>query len=304
MDSVDQNLMDLLAINCRRSLQDLAENTGISANEVMKRIDSLLKSGVIHNFTTLLSPLITNEELTIAILDFDLVPNEKGLLKSLSSSPSVWRVHRALEDKFVIFSIIYGDDELAKLGLTFRGLKGIGRVDIFTRFMRYWGGKIDLTDVHKKILRCLVKDTRMSVADIARKTGLESNAVIHSIDHMRESESVRFTINAADYLKESRIEVLAKIQWNVGKTSQEQVSKWLKASFPLVYIREYVSVVEPTLFFNFTVNHVQEVQIVEEKARESGLISTFTPLILFPETVLSDPRDQRLEDLLTETGFT
>jgi len=303
MDSVDRKLVDLLAINSRGGLQDLSRKIGVSANEVKKRIESLVKSDVIHDFVTILSPLMTNEELSIAVLDFNLVHDENDLLRALSDCPSVWRVHRALEDKYVVFSVVYSDDELASLAMTYRGLRGIGRVDIFSRFMRYWGGKIDLTDVHKKILRCLIKDTRVSVADIARKTGLESNVVIDSIDYMRESESVLFTINATDYLKESRIEILAKVQWNVGKTSQEQVSNWLQTSFPTVYLREYVSVIEPTLFFNFTVNHVQEVDVVMKRTKESGIISTFTPLILFPGSVLSDPRARRLDEILTETGF-
>ncbi|MHA2027044.1 MAG: AsnC family transcriptional regulator [Candidatus Thorarchaeota archaeon] len=303
MDTIDRKLVDLLAINCRRGLQDLSRKTGVSANEVKKRIESLVKSDVIHDFVTILSPLMTNELLSIAVLEFDLVHNEKDLLRALSDCSSVWRVHRALEDKYVVFSVVYSDDELASLAMTYRGLKGIGRVDIFSRFMRYWGGKIDLTADHKKILRWLVKDARMSVADIARKTGLESNVVSDSIDFMRESESVLFTINATDYLKESRIEVLAKVQWNVGKTSQEQVSNWLQSSFPTVYLREYVSVIEPTLFFNFSVNHVQEVAAVMKKTEESGIISIFTPLILFPASVFSDPRERRLDEILTETGF-
>ena len=185
----------------------------------------------------------------------------------------------------------------------FRSLSGIGYVEMYSRFSRNWGGKLELTIIDKHILRCLIKDARMSVTDIAKKTGLETNAVIESINLMRESETVLFTINASDYMKESKIEVLAKIQWNVGKTSQERVTKWLQDSFSNVYLREYVSVTEPTLFFNFTVNHVQEVEIVKKKTSESGLVSEITPLILFPGTVFADPRVRKLDELLTETGF-
>jgi len=295
--------MDLLAINCRSSLQELSKKTGVSANEVMKRIDALVESDIIHSFTTVLSPMMTDEELSIAILEFNLVPNENEVLQALSQNRSVWRVHRALEDKYVVFGIVYNDDELAALGTTYRSLKGVGIVDIFTSFKRYWGGKIELTATHKNVLRCLAEDARMSVADIARTTGLESYDVIYTINHLRESEAVLFSINASDYLKDSRIEILAKIQWNVGTTSQEQISNLLQTTFPDIYLREYVSVVEPTLFFNFTVNHVQEVSVVTKKAMDSGLISSFTPLILFPETILADPRERRLDDMLTETGF-
>ncbi|MFW9769258.1 MAG: AsnC family transcriptional regulator [Candidatus Thorarchaeota archaeon] len=303
MDSVDRKLMDLLAINCRMSLQDLSEKTGISANEVKRRIDSLVESDIIHNFTTVFSPIMTDEDLSIAILEFNLVPNEKEVLEALSRNPSVWKVHRALDDKYVAFGVVYSDDELARLGMTYRSLRGVGRVDIFTSFMRYWGGEIQLTGAHKKVLKCLATDARMSVADIAKKTRLETSMVIQTIDHLRESEAVLFSINATDYLKDSRIEILAKVHWNVGKTNQEQVSSWLQTTFPTIYLREFVSVVEPTLFFNFTVNHVREVDIVKKQVIEAGLISVFEPLILFPATVLSDPRVRKTDEVLTETGF-
>jgi DNA-binding Lrp family transcriptional regulator len=303
MDSIDQKIIDSLAINCRISLQELSKRTGVSSNEVKKRIDVLQNTDVIHNFTMLLSPLKTNEELSISLLDFDVVPEEKDILKVLASNPSVWKFHRALEDKYVIFSFYFDQDELSKLALMLRSLPGIGYVEMYSRFSRYWGGKLELTDVHMQILRCLISDTRMSVAEIAAMTGLETNTVIDSINLMRESETVLFTINASDYLKESKIEVLAKVQWNVGKTNQERVTKWLQDSFSNIYLREYVSVAEPTLFFNFIVNHVQEVELVLRKTNESELISKITSLILFPGTVIADPRVRKLDEVLTETGF-
>ncbi len=303
MDPIDQKIMDYLAINCRISLQELSKKTGVPAYEVKKRIDILQSSGIIDSFTTLLSPLLTNEDLVIAILDFDIVPKEKDITKVLAGNSSVWKVYRAFEDKYVVFSFYFDQDELSKLALMLRQLPGIGYVEIYSRFARHWGGKIELTPLLKQILRCLVKDARMSVSDIAKITSLDTNTIINSINQMSESESVLFTINTSDFLIDSKIEVLAKIQWNVGKTSQERVSGWLQDTFTNNYLREYVSVVEPTLFFNFTVIHVQEVELVKKKAIQSGLISKITPLILFPGTVFADPRVRKLDEILTETGF-
>ncbi|MHA2178241.1 MAG: AsnC family transcriptional regulator [Candidatus Thorarchaeota archaeon] len=303
MDNVDQKIVDLLAINCRLSLQELAVKTEISAYEVKKRIDTFVQKDVIHNFTTILSPHVTNEELSIAILDFEISPSERDLHRILSTIPSVWRIHRSLDEKYVLFCVYFDEDEFANLKTKLRTLEGIREVEMHSRFLKYWGGNIPLTDQHKQILRCLFKDARMSIADIAMATGLESKTVAESVNRLRESETVLFTISASDYMTEGKTEVLAKIQWNVGKTSQEQVSQWLQDSFHSIYLREYVSVTEPTLFFDFTVNHVQEVDAVTKKVGESGIISTFTPLILFPGTSFDDPRLRKANQLLEETGF-
>ena len=290
MDTVDRIILERLKMNCRIGLQELATKTKVSANEVKKRIDLLLNTGVIRNFTTLLCPQMTNEEQVIAILDFETTLDEKSIIKILSNSSSVWKVNRSLEDKYVVVGIYYDRKELADLTLLLRSLEGIHEVEMHSRFLQYWGGKVDLTENHKQILRCLIEDTRMSVAEIAKQTGLPSNTVNETINEMRESEAVHFTTNTSDDKMESKTEVLAKIQWNVGKTSHEHVLKWLHDEFPSAYLREFVSVTEPTLFFKFTVNHVQEVEFVTEKAHESGLISMIESHILFPGKIFSDPR--------------
>lgn len=303
MDSVDRIILERLKTNCRIGLQVLATKTKVSANEVKKRIDLLLNTGVIQNFTTLLSPQMTNEEQVITILDFETTPDEKSVLKILNDNSAVWKVHRSLEDKYVVVGIYFDHEELTNLTLLYRSLEGIREVEMHSRFLRYWGGKVDLTENHKQTLRCLLVDARMSVADIAKQTGLPSNVVNETINEMRESEAVLFTTNTSDYKMGSKTEVLAKIQWNVGITNHEQVLKWLQDEFPSAYIREFVSVTEPTLFFKFTVNHVQEVEFVMQKAHDSGLISIIESLILFPGTIFPDPRQRRLSELLTETGF-
>lgn len=303
MDSVDRIILERLKINCRTSLQALSRITDISANAVKKRIDSLVSSGIIERFIVLLSPLMTDEDTVIAILEFESDQLEKKLLKNLRSSPAVSKVSRLLDGRYIVFGTYYDSEELSDLTLVLRNLDRIKKVEMHSRFLHYWGGKIHFTNAHKEILRCLVEEPRMAVSDIAKETGLHSNTIKETIDQMRESEAVLFTINMSDDINEGHTEVLTKVQWNVGKTNKEHVLEWLQGKFASSYLGEYVSAVEPTLFFNFSVKHVQEVEIVLKKTKESGLVTTIEPLILFPGTMFPDPRQRRLNELLMETGF-
>lgn len=303
MDSVDRIILERLKINCRTSFQALSRITDISANAVKKRIDSLVSSGIIERFIVLLSPLMTDEDTVIAILEFESDQLEKKLLKNLRSSPAVSKVSRLLDGRYIVFGTYYDSEELSDLTLVLRNLDRIKKVEMHSRFLHYWGGKIHFTNAHKEILRCLVEEPRMAVSDIAKETGLHSNTIKETIDQMRESEAVLFTINMSDDINEGHTEVLTKVQWNVGKTNKEHVLEWLQGKFASSYLGEYVSAVEPTLFFNFSVKHVQEVEIVLKKTKESGLVTTIEPLILFPGTMFPDPRQRRLNELLMETGF-
>ncbi|OLS29841.1 MAG: HTH-type transcriptional regulator LrpA [Candidatus Thorarchaeota archaeon AB_25] len=303
MDPIDRLIIERLKINCRTSLQNLSKISGFSANAVRKRIDSLEASGVIHSYTVWLSPLMTNEDSVIAILEFETDQLEKKLIKNLSSNPSVSKVSRLLDGRYIVFGVCFDSEELSSLTMHLRTLPGISNVEMYSRFLHYWGGKIDFTSSHRDILRCLIRDPRMPISDVAKETGLPSNEIKEIITQMRESEAVLFTINTSDVTNEESMEVLVKVQWNVGKTSNEHVLGWFQEKFASSYLGEYVSATEPTLFFNFLVNHVQEVEIVVQKTKESGLVSTIEPLILFPGTSFPDPRLRRANQLLEETGF-
>ena len=303
MDSVDRIILERLKTNCRTSLQDLSRATGISANAVMKRIDNLISSGTITRFITMLSPLMTNEDSVIAILEFQTEPQEKNLIKNLRRSSSVAKVSRLLDGRYIVIGTIFDPEELSSLTMHLRKIPGIRNVEIHSRFLHYWGGKIDLTNSHREILRCLIENPRISVTDIAKETSLPSSDIKEIIDQMRASESILFTISTSDDMDKESMEVLAKIQWNVGKTSKEHVLGWLQDNFASSYLGEYVSATEPTLFFKFSVNHVQEVDIVWQKTMESGLVTTFEPLIMFAGTSFPDPRLRRASQLLEETGF-
>ncbi|MGD9395554.1 MAG: winged helix-turn-helix transcriptional regulator [Candidatus Thorarchaeota archaeon] len=303
MDFVDRTIIERLELNCRTSLQELARSTNISANEVKKRIDSLEKSGIIENFKVILSPLITEEESVIAILEFETEQNEKKLLTILSNNQSISMVSRLLDERYIVHGIYFNQDELASLTSHLRTLPGIRNIEMYSRFLNYWGGIIDFTSSHRDILRCLLEDPRMLVSEITRETGLSSNHIKTIIDQMRESEAVLFTIDTSDDANEGSIEVMAKVHWNVGKTSKEDVLGWLQEEFAKSYLGECVSATEPTLFFNFLVKHVQEVEILIQKAKKSGLVSSIEPLILLPGTKFPDPRLRKLNELLLETGF-
>ena len=56
LDSVDQQILNLLIENARASIIEIAEQVGLSRVAVKNRIDALEKSGVIEQYTVVLDP--------------------------------------------------------------------------------------------------------------------------------------------------------------------------------------------------------------------------------------------------------
>jgi DNA-binding Lrp family transcriptional regulator len=303
IDPVDQIIIERLRNNCRTSLQELARVSRVSANAVIKRIENLVDSKTIEKFLVLLSPQMSNEDTAIAILEFSNEQDEKNLLQTLSKNPSVHRVSRLLDGRYIVYGIYFDQEELNSLIIHLNTLPGIKNVEMHFKFLHYWGGMIELTSAHRKVLKCLIDNPRISVSNIARVTGLESSKIKELIEHMRASEAVLFTITTSDDLDEKSTEVLAKVQWNVSQTSKEELMNWLHREFGSLKLGECVSATEPTLFFHFSVNHVKEIEIVVNKIREFGFAITVEPLIMFPGIKFSDPRLRRARAMLQETGF-
>ena len=303
INSIDQLILNQLQVDCRTSLQDLSVLSGLSANEVKKRIENLQSSGIIREFLVILSPLMTEENSVIAILDFDIDPDEKHLIKKLGSNPSVHRVSRVHDGRYLVLGAYFNQEELKSLTLHLREHHGVRNVELYSRFLHYWGGKIELTNISREILKCLVRNPRMHISEIAKETGFHSSAIKESIDLMKNSEAVLFTLGIGDALNAGSIEVFAKVQWNVGTTNKEQLLDWLQSKFALLHLDDFVSATEPTLFFKFYVKNEREVDMIVQKIVESGLTVTVEPLILSPGTTFSDPRVRRVHQVLEETGF-
>ncbi|NHI90341.1 MAG: Lrp/AsnC family transcriptional regulator [Candidatus Thorarchaeota archaeon] len=303
INSIDQLILKQLQVDCRTSLQDLAALSGVSANEVKKRIENLQSSGIIREFLVILSPPMTEENSVIAILNFDIDPDEKHLFKKLGSNPLVHRVSRVHDGRYLVLGVYFNQEELKSLTHHLREHHGLRNVELHSRFLHYWGGKIKLTNISREILKCLVRNPRMPVSEIAKETGFHSNAIKESIDLMKKSEAVLFTLGVGDALNAGSIEVFAKVQWNVGTTNKEQLLDWLQSKFALLHLDDFISATEPTLFFKFFVKDVREVEMVVQKIVESGLAVIAEPLILSPGTTFPDPRVRRVHQVLEETGF-
>ena len=67
MDEVSKKLLQLLRENSRASLTELAKKLGISNTAVKKRIEKLVKKGVIQGFTVKINPMLAGKKKLLAI---------------------------------------------------------------------------------------------------------------------------------------------------------------------------------------------------------------------------------------------
>ena len=285
------------------SFQEISKRTGITRSAVKKRVDRLVESDVIHQFVVRLSPAMTNMEYAFAILDFDSSPNEESLLHTLESSPSITQVSETFDGRFCVFGVYFSTDELSELTSLLWSLENLKEVTLYPKFMVDRGGKMKLTGVHMKILRCLMNDARMSIGDISARTGLTARRVTKAMKQMREYRAIEFTIRLTENIGDRGTEVVTKVDWDVSKALLDDVMEWLKNEFSENYIAGDPLATEPSILIEFTVDRVRDVETISAKLRKSDYITSVESMLLYPAHRFSDPRTMKLDQILNEAGF-
>ena len=90
LDSIDAKLLEVLQENARVSISELSKRINLSLSAVSERLKKLEQSGIIEQYTTVLSPKEMNKNLLALIqLKVDSSLNEKELLKLVDNSDDI-----------------------------------------------------------------------------------------------------------------------------------------------------------------------------------------------------------------------
>jgi Lrp/AsnC family transcriptional regulator for asnA, asnC and gidA len=101
LDTIDIKIIELLCKDSSASLADIAEELGVSASTVHKRINQLKDNNIIERFTILFDPSILNLR-TVAFVGIELERDalmgkkKEEVVNSLSNIPYVMEIHETL----------------------------------------------------------------------------------------------------------------------------------------------------------------------------------------------------------------
>jgi Lrp/AsnC family transcriptional regulator for asnA, asnC and gidA len=101
LDAIDIKIIERLCKDSSASLSDIAEELGVSASTVHKRINQLKDNHIIERFTILFDPSILNLR-TVAFVGIELERDalmgrkKEEVVNSLSSIPYVMEIHETL----------------------------------------------------------------------------------------------------------------------------------------------------------------------------------------------------------------
>ena len=316
MDPMDKKILWELHENCRMSYQTLSNILGISANAVKKRVAKLIDTGVIFNFSAMLSLDYLNSEVLYGLVYTDGLEVEDKFIQSLGNNPMVHVVGSIASPgggAYNFFAQYIGSQGLAELGRFVRTLDHVSRTELFPLLIpkdhrgvqalpvrgKDEGGEFSKTEL--KVLRWLVDDPRMSISDIASHTRLTARRVGRTIQQLMDKGvlfSVRWNLSAGGYDL-----IMIRTLVDEKKLAVTEVAEWVREQFPNQFWLPYISADEPIVFLSFVVQNMQEAQVIGQTIKKADFVKSVVVSVRFSETKFPWMGHTIIKDMVRKAGF-
>ena len=316
LDLVDKSILWELAVNCRCSMQAIADMLDLSVNAVKKRIARLTDVGIIVGYQLYPSLAMMEAETSLAILKFDDPSTSDARLEAVGAHPLIYAGSILTNGDILSFSHYRGTEELDALGSFLRQIEGVKEVEFHT-ILSERGGRCELKTMHLKLIRCLLQDARMTISDLAKCSGLTPRRVRKLIEEFTMGGAIPElyltgkapgdyrTKQACFYFQVVRdlngggyTAFITRILHDGDAMTRTRIVEHLKEQYPLSFFYAYTSAFEPILFCIFVVEHIREgSDIINSTRQVPGVIST-EALYGYPTKRFPGLFDTYFEDIL------
>jgi len=200
MDEKDIRICQLLFVNSRTPIRDLADALGITVQAAHRRIQVLVDSGVIRKFTANISLSHLNILQGYFSGRSELNDPEK-VIEALSSSDKsylaiftsgghvlIQAFLRGMEDLEEYLGVIRNKAMIMDPVVTYGGRTQFGEGDLKLKT------EGELTSTDYKIINALHYDSRRSIADISDELNISQKTIRKRLDQMMKKKLVEFSI--------------------------------------------------------------------------------------------------------------
>ncbi|HEY7569757.1 MAG TPA: AsnC family transcriptional regulator [Nitrososphaeraceae archaeon] len=192
LDKIDLKIINLLSGDCRVSYRNIALTVGITPNAVKTRVNKLIFQEIIQRFVVRVNPVIFGykKECILTMRHVNKNINENDILNRLNLIGNVFVHAKQLGGTFIFLLEVKTDAE-EKIGLLIDLLKP---AIVETIFVDQKPVSININISDLKIIKCLLSNARMDIADIARQASISKKTVTRRIEKMQQNHILEFTI--------------------------------------------------------------------------------------------------------------
>ena len=304
LDLVDKTILIEISKNCRVSYESLSKKTGLSANAVKNRVTALLESGAISRFAISLSAAMNNAEYFVALVITDGTEDIDAFLKYMGENEMVGHISllaSAVGGAYFLWGQYIGSSMLSGLRKFLRHPKEVEDVELHTILWKM-GKKVELANLHLRILAVLKKNPRALINEIAQETGLATKTVRRGIRELSEGDGVMFTARP-DTAAGGFVNFYVRFEWNEDETTLEKVVNWLEENYSLELWDPTISATDPIIFAEFVVDDLHQAEEIARNIRCQSFVKSTTTLVSYSNQKFKYYAETMLDDMIHAAGY-
>ena len=238
MDKLDLKILSHLLNNCRKSDRQIGNEIGISGVSVKSRIQKMIKNKVIEEFALKIEPPVLGYSVLYFVVvgkEIDYILNQIRLVgEPFYVVPCVGGI--------TVCSIVVKEDPGKKMELAKNLLHDVRVLSIFEA--KNPEIRSDLTKTDIEIIDILLKDPRLKIEEIAKKSGFSTKTITRSLDKLQNDEAIQFTLiynpkNMGDFIP---FAILVGVNADIKKTLSKLTNVFSESFLqkPFVHMNQIV----------------------------------------------------------------
>ena len=282
MDKLDIKILSHLLNNCRKPDRQIGSEIGVSGVAVKSRIQKMIKNKVIEEFALKIEPPVLGYSVLYFVVvgkEIDYILNQIRLVgEPFYVVPCVGGI--------TVCSIVAKEDPVKKMELAKNLLHDVRVLSIFEA--KNPEIRSDLTKTDIEIIDILLKNPRLKIEEIAKKSGFSTKTIARSLDKLQNDEAIQFTLiynpkNMGEFIP---FAILVGVNANIKKTLSKLNNLFLESFLqkPFVHMNQIV-------LFMYT-NNVYKMDDLARKVQDiEGIqsVDLFMPKsITFPQKWVKD----------------
>ncbi len=303
MDLIDKEILMELDSDCRVSYQTLADKIGISSNSIRRRIENLMETGTIERLYVKLRLEMLDADMLLSIIQTDGFEDSNTFISNLSKSSLIEQVSAIACGNgglYVVYAIYRGSRGLASLSSFLRRQKHVRDVEMHTLLVER-GKRVELNNIHLKVLSCLLESPRIPMVEIRKKIHMSIKKIRKTIEFLQSSGAIHFGTQL--FLGANGvIEYLVKIVLDEKRVSNCEVIDWLNQTFATELWAIHISATEPVIFARFVVDNMHHAEELLRKIRVQKFIKFATGFVHYSSTEVSLLGESEISQMIEAAG--
>jgi DNA-binding Lrp family transcriptional regulator len=311
---IDKRIIVELVYNSRLPYRVLAQHFGLTVKAVRKRVKKLREQGVIQRFVLGLHRTLCgfseDTRQVVGQLWTNGTEDEEELIQQIGHHRSLFRVFKTTRKTYGFSGFVAGFQGLAELTEYLQGLPGVTRIEVDTLLFIFSPGYLpklsqlkipvacEFSPDQLNLIRCLRKNPRMSIAELARQTGQTVRRVRKTVNMFTETRCITFQARW-DFSAAGQTDAYIRVHVDLNKISREEFANWLYDKYSLeCWDAQYIIDRPDTILQFVSAHNIHIIDGIVSTLKSAAFVHNADALVLYRQYTFDGLVQSCIDELL------